>query len=73
PEHDLIARSRGHVASLLRGEIAARAAVAGCASLSDVARRFDRDLSGISRAADRWRRLHGSDKRKDANPVPLKV
>jgi len=59
--------------AVLRGEIAASAFAEGAASLTDVARRFNRDLSSISQAATRWRRSEASANPHIPNPVPLKV
>lgn len=72
PEQALTAPGKGHLLSELRGEIAARAVAAGCASLTDVARRLNRDLSSIARAASRWRQVRGSGSCQIANPAPLK-
>ena len=72
-EADLAGPGRGHVLTALRGEVAARAAEEGCASLTDVARRLNRHLSSISRAAERWRRLRSGESCKNAIPVPLEV
>lgn len=63
PADELAGPGRGHALSALRGEVAARAALEGCASLSEVARRFNRGLSSISRAATRWRRLNGTQRK----------
>jgi putative transposase len=73
PADVLAGPGRDHALSALRGEVAVRAAEEGCASLSDVARKFNRSLSSISRSAARWRRVNGAEKCKGANPVPLKV
>ena len=64
---------KGHTLSALRGEIAGRAASDGIASITEVARRFNRDVSSLSRAASRWRRTRSSGSCQMPNPVPLEV
>jgi phage FluMu protein gp41 len=59
--------------AVLRGEIAASAVAEGAASMTEVARRFNRDLSSISQAATRWRRSEAGTNPQIPNPVPLKV
>lgn len=71
PEHRLAAPGKSHVLSALRAEIAVRTVDAGAASLTEVARRFNRDLSSVARAATRWRQTRGSGNCQMPNPVPL--
>lgn len=73
PEEMLAAPGKRHECTALRSEIAVRAIHEGAASLTDVARRFNRDLSSISQAASRWRRIHGVANPQIPNPVRLKV
>ncbi|MBL8200170.1 MAG: transposase [Chromatiales bacterium] len=72
-EQHLAAPGKSHMLSALRTEIAILATDEGVASLTDVARRFNRDLSSIARAATRRRRTQGSRNAQMPNPVPLKV
>jgi len=67
----LAAPGKGHTLSALRGEIAGRAASEGIASITEVARRLNRDVSSLSRAASRWHRMRSSESCQMPNPVPL--
>jgi len=69
----LAAPGKGHILSALRGEIAGRAASEGIASITEVARRFNRDVSSLSRAASRWRQTRSSGSCQMPNPAPLEV
>ncbi len=69
----LAAPGKGHILSALRGEIAGRAASEGLASITEVARRFNRDVSSLARAASRWRQMRGSVSCQMPNPAPLEV
>ncbi len=72
-ENLLAAPGKGHALSALRGEIAGRAASEGIASITEVARRFNRDVSSLARAASRWRQMRGSGSCQMPNPAPLEV
>ena len=69
----LAAPGKGHMLSALRGEIAGRAASERIASITEVARRLNRDVSSLSRAASRWRQTRSSGSCQMPNPVPLEV
>ncbi len=71
-ERLLAAPGKGHTLSALRGEIAARSASEGIASITEVACRLNRDVSSLSRAASRWRQTRSSGSCKMPKPVPLK-
>jgi putative transposase len=72
-EEQLAEPGKSHILSRLRAEIAVTATREGAATLTDIARRFNRDLSSITKAATRWRRMQGSANAQMPNPVPLKV
>ncbi|MDH5275960.1 MAG: transposase [Gammaproteobacteria bacterium] len=70
-EQVLAAPGKSHILSAARTEIAILATHEGVASLTDVARRFNRDVSSLARAATRRRRLQSSENVQMPNPVPL--
>ncbi len=72
-EEHLAEPGKSHILSRLRAEIAVTATLEGAATFTEIARRFNRDLSSITKAATRWRRMQGSANAQMPNPVPLKV
>ena len=70
-EELLAAPGKGHILSALRGEIAGRASSEGLASITEVARRFNRDVSSLARAASRWRQMRSGGSCQMPNPAPL--
>jgi REP element-mobilizing transposase RayT len=73
PAEHLAEPGKSHILSRLRAEIAVTATLEGAATFTEIAQRFNRDLSSITKAATRWRRLQGSANAQMPNPVPLKV
>jgi REP element-mobilizing transposase RayT len=72
-EEHLAEPGKSRSLSCLRAEIAVTATSEGAATFTELALRFNRDLSSITKAATRWRRLQGSANAQMPNPVPLKV
>jgi putative transposase len=70
-EEHLAEPGKSRILSRLRAEIAVTATLEGAATFTEIARRFNRDLSSITKAATRWRRLQGSANAQMPNPVPL--
>jgi len=72
-EEHLAEPGKSRILSRLRAEIAVTATLEGAATFTEIAQRFNRDLSSITKAATRWRRLQGNANAQMPNPVPLKV
>jgi REP element-mobilizing transposase RayT len=72
-EEHLAEPGKNRILSRLRAEIAVTATLEGAATFTEIARRFNRDLSSITKAATRWRRRQEGGNAHMPNPVPLEV